>query len=500
MSNWLSNLFRPDVDLATRDFNAPEKVFIERTGPYYEYSEDAPGGLNFKIQNLLNGYYGTQNYIELFYSLPEIFAPIHEIAKRVSDANWELRKEWNDEIDWNDADFNRLFSQPNPLHSFKDLIYNAVCYEIITGKQFFAFNKPKALPDEYRSIITWNNLPAHCTHIEMKKNVDPYTATSMNDYVVRYKVPLNDGERYFTPDQILPILHLDLGKTHDDLNCTKSLIGGADKAIRNLIPVYEARGTIYIKRGAMGFFVSRKKDESGMIALTPGEKKQAEDEVNREYGVTGGRRTIGVTQAPIDFVKTSMSIAEMQPFDETLADATAIYSVLRVPKHLIPSKDQSTYANADADMKSFYQDVIQPWGRRYADLFTSYMKLKDFRRYIKTDFSHIAILQEDRKQKSDVDKTYGEVYLQRWQNGACSLNEWIIANEGTKGSGPIYEKKMFELTPDEVESAKAVINLFKRTLDAAPASQVGPDGKPIVPDGNAANNKTNTTDPQTTTP
>jgi hypothetical protein len=466
------NPFKRKEQTRALEYNVPEKVFIEREGPYYEWSEQPPASLQWGVQNLLSGFYGSQNYIELYYSVPEVFAPVHEIAKRVSDANWQLCKEWNDEVDYKDEDFNRLFTQPNPLDSIKDLIYNAVCYEILTGKQLFHFNQPKTLIQEYKSIISWSNLPTQNVWIDMKKNVDRYTATDMRDFINGYELTENGGKRKFTPEEILPLLNLDL-RNSVDLNCTKSYLCGADKAIRNLIPVYEARGVIYIKRGAMGMWVSSKGDASGKIALTHTEKKNLAADINSMYGVQGGKATIGFTDQPVDFIKTSMSIAEMQPFDETLADATAIYTVLRVPKHLIPSKDQSTYANAAADMKSFYSNVIIPWAKRYAVSLTNYMRLKDSRRYINPDFNHVDELQENRQEKAAYQKLEGDTYLQRWQNGACSLNEWIVANDGNRVAGnPLYEKKTLEMTPEELELLKAALNL---KAIAAPVDNNKPD-------------------------
>lgn len=447
---------KPEIKERALEYAVPEKIFIQPEGPYWEYSEEMPAMLNFN--NLLSGFYGSQNFITLFYSVPEVFAPVHEIAKRVSDGNFQLRKEWNDQIDYSDADYNRLFTQPNPLVSFKDFVYQAVCYEILTGRQLFFFNKPKTLPDEYKSIITWSNLPAHKVHAELKKNMDPYTATSINDFVTQYEMPLNNGKRIFPTEQVLPICHLSLDDGYN-INCCKPLIMGAEKAIRNLIPVYEARGIIYIKRGAMGFLVSKKGDASGNIALTPKEKESLMLSVNDMYGLHRAKSTIGVTDQPVDFVKTSMSISEMQPFEETLADALAIYTCLRVPRHLVPNKNNTNYDNAATDMKSFYSDVIIPWGKRYAEAWTSYMKLKDSRRYIYADYSHVDILQENRKEKADVDKTVGDTYLQRFQNGICTLNDWIVASDGNKVAMPLYDKKIFEMEEEELNLVKAALNL-----------------------------------------
>lgn len=459
----------PDINAAKQTRN-PEKVYIERDGGQYFYSTEQPGGLEFKIQALLNGFYGCQNYITLFYSLPEVFAPVHEIAKRVSDANWQLVKDFNKEVDKTDADFNRLFTQPNPLSSFKDFVYQSVCYEILTGKLLWMFNKPQALEDTYKSIVTWSLIPSDASHIVMKKGVDPYTATTISDFVDGYKVSAPGGTRTFTPNQVLPILQLSLSGNCYDLNNVKSHIDGAKAAIKNLLPVYEARGVIYIKRGQMGLWVSRKSDLSGMIALTPGESKQAHEQVNADFGLTGGRATIGVSSVPMDFIKTSMSIDELKPFEETRADAIAIYSCLRVPRHLMPNEDSTNYDNAATDLESFYSNVIIPWGQRYAQAWTTYMKLKDFRRYINADYSHISAAQGNLKTKAETDKLEGTVWLERWQNGACNLNDWIISFGGEKVNEELYTKKIFEMSDVQITKVMMIISKNKMTAPTQPTS------------------------------
>lgn len=446
---------------------APDKVFIERDGktpfgPSYEYSTTEPA--HFDIDSVLNGVHGRQNFIELFYCLPEIFAPVNEIASRVADATWQLKKSWNDEVDYADKDFNRLFSKPNPLMSFKQFIWQSVCYEILTGANYEYFNKPSTLADDYRNILSWWNMPTQFTVVNKKSNVDIYSATEMNDFILNYKV----GNRLMDTKNVLPIVNHDL-KSGNTVDAYRSPLCGAKLAIKNLLPVYEARGVIYIKRGALGFIVSRKSDDSGLVSLTPKEKKEAQDEFQNTYGLRAEKNQVGVTAAPVDFVKTSMSIQELQPFEETLADAVAIYKVLRVPKHLVPSKDNSTFANADADMKSFYSDVIIPIANRYAESWTCYFNID--RKYIFADFSHIDVLQENKKEKADVDKVNSATWLERWKNGACSLNDWIVSFIGTKGTGPIYEKKLFELTLEELATAKEVIAMHKTAADQQPQQQ-----------------------------
>lgn len=439
-------------NLNKRSIQIPEKVFIEREGGYYEYSEYEPQHLSNYLDSILGGHHSQQNYINLFYCLPEIFAPVNEIASRVADANWQLRKNSNDEVVYNDPYFNKLFESPNPLMNFKQFIWQSVCYELLTGANFQYINRPSTLQPTFDNIISLWNLPTSRLNIELKKNVDIYSSTSMNDLVQSYK----EGQRVFEVKNVLPFVQLDIA-CGNEANKFVSPLQGASIAIKNLIPVYEARNVIYVKRGALGFIVSKKTDASGTMALTPKEKQDAQDAYQATYGLTRGKSQIGVSSAPVEYIDTSMSIQELQPFEETLSNAIAIYSALRVPPHLVPSKDKSTFNNAKADMKSFYSDVIIPMANKYAQSYTRFFNID--RKYVHADFSHIPILQEDRKEKADVDKTLGSVWLERWQNGVCTLNDWIVSNDGVKGTGSIYEKKIFELTEDELSLVKNVLNL-----------------------------------------
>ncbi len=444
---------------ASVQFPIPQKIFIENDGPNREYSEYAPEGMKGRIDDLLNGHYAANNFMELFYNIPEVFAPVHEIASRVADATWQLRKNADDEVIFNNSDFNRLFDRPNPLMAMRQFVYQSVCYEILTGKQLFHFNKVNVFADPSKNIVNWWNLPSQRVWAEPQPNVDPYTCTSISDFIKYWKIPSGDRQKpdkTFAPDTVLPLMNLDLHHPYN-LNANVSFLKGAEKAIKNIIPVYEARGVIYIKRGALGFLVSNKSDESGMISLTKKEKAEAQQDFKSSYGLTAGKETVGVTSVPLEFIRTSMSIQELQPFDETAADAAAIYATLRVPAHLQPSKDKSTFNNADTDLKSFYTDVIIPWAKKLAQLWTPYFNFS--RGYIHPDYSHISVLQINRKEKSAVDKIQGSIWTERWLNSACSLNEWILANEGFPGEGEIYKKKLLDLSPEELEKVKTIMQL-----------------------------------------
>lgn len=435
-----------------------QKVYVTHNEyGHHEWSFDAPAHLLDDDNTLLHGKYSASNMITLFNVMPEIFAPVNEIASRVASINFVLKKFDDDQIVWDNKNFNRLFTQPNPLMDFKQHIWQAVVYEILTGASFQFINKPKLLSSGFDTIQTIINIPSDKIRIEADKTADPYTATEIKDFIKRVWIKRpNDTKRDFDLDRLIMLLHTDMERSND-VSKFKTQISGASAAIKNLIPVYAARNQIYVKRGALGFIVSKKSDMNGTRALTAVEKEEMQKEFSRNYGVTGQKNLFPIATNAVDFVKTSASIQEMQPFDETEQNARAIYAVLRVPKHLCPTKGNSTFNNADADLKSFYTDVIIPKAKHYALLFTNAFAIDGH--YIDVDVSDIEILQSNKKDEADTAKTNGDVFEKQFKHGICTLNDWIVAIGGEASSDLIYDKRLFEMSEDEIAKIKKYINL-----------------------------------------
>lgn len=458
--------------------DAPDKVFVydkhnrgavEGLDGWQDayWSEDGPfaGG----IRGLLSGYYGAQNYMALYECLPELFAPVNEIASRIADTRWQLRRYSDDEIVWDNEDFNRLFTRPNPLQSMQEFVKQAVVYEILTGKQFFYLNRPSGLWNDPSNILSWSNLPSQHVKIEVKERVDPYKISSVEEYIKAYTLKASANVTGFrggnyAVDQVIPIINISMDGL-DKINDCRSHLAGAEMAIKNLIPVYQARGMIYIKRGALGFIVSDKSDMSGKVALPKSAREQIRAEYERTYGIIGGKSPVGIIDQPVNFIRTGMSIQELQPFEETRSAAIAIARCVRLPMHLALKTDQSTYNNADADYVDLYGSTVEPWAQKLGDIWTQAMGWAEDGYYIKASYDHLDILQKKKKEKADQERMEGETWLQRFNNGQCSLNEWIKSWGGVPVDSDLYNKKLFEL--DETQR-----NIIKQALATEQKSKV----------------------------
>lgn len=447
-----------------RSIDAPFKYDVDSLGNH-TYELTSP---DFARQyKAMSGEYSDANLVEMFNCVPEIFAPINEIASRVAAATWQLCKEWNDEVDHGNSQFNRLFSKPNPLvPDFRTFVWLDCVYELLLGKSFHFFGGVGVLGARLASVTKWFILPAHYVSVKYRSPLRLYSATELADIVEEFRIADYNDTKSYAPTEILPIVtpKLEVGTGPLD---GSSLVAKSRLALVNLLAVYEARGIIYLKQGALGILVSRKTDDGGVVALSPAEKGAVLQDLHETYGVTGRRSPIAVTNQPVDFVKTASSIKDLEPFTETMTDAAAIYSCLRVPRHLMPGFKPSTYANQQGDMRSFYDGVIIPMAERRALAWTEFLNLRELdRRYIRPNFDHIAELQEDKKARAERENKDGLTWKTRFDNGVCSLNDWINSFNGTPGTSSMYGKKKYELLPEELALINPIVAQLSENSNA----------------------------------
>lgn len=399
-------------------------VQVEQNGKrvFYKLTDHDLG----EYQSCLRGGYSAANMIAIFESIPEVFAPIDAIATRVMNGRFSLRRTKTDEIVLDNDRWNKFIQRPNWRQSFKRFGYNAIVYKYTTGNRYFYKSIPEGLPRKFANVTSAWMLPPQYTDPIVKGNrTKIYKATEAGDVVQWYQCTW-DGYDKFLPDVVRHDATFDFG---NDISNNLKGIGVqrvCEMPMSNLIAVYQARNAIYVKRGALGAIVNKKEDESGSVTLTPDEKKNLRDEFQGTFGVTGGRDLFGITDVPVDFIRFGMSIEELQPFEETYADAAAIYGALGVPRSFIPTKDGPTYTNGPADERKLYQDVCIPDGEELAILLTDFLDLEAEGLYITVSYDHIAALQDDKDKQATTDKTNMENAKLLYDNNFITKNEFRV--------------------------------------------------------------------------
>ena len=404
------------------------------------------------------------NFVTLFNTVPEVFWPVNYIASRAAGAKYLLKKFEDDSVVWDNEMVNNLLVKPNAFESWYHTLWKHFAYKLVTGNSFIkaAMSDVFAGADVlYKWCDRYVTLEEPCVSIEYKEPMgDIYGVSDVEDVVKCY---YHDYGNYHWHKPIDPrcVFHdVDdtFGYYNGDPLMAKSRLTSVLKAISNLIAVYEARNVIYVKRGGLGWLVGEMSDEMGSRALTSAEKRQILDEADKMYGFGEDKYPYGISDVKLSFVRTNLSIQELQPFDETLADAIIIAGIYGIPPVLIPRKDQSTYSNQASAEKAVYSSVVMPLVQRFCQEFTNFLGLDKDGLYLDADFSDVDCLQAGKKEEQEVHRLITDRCRIEFESGLIALNDWRAQQGYERVDDPLYDKFVTEMTPEEIERVKLFTN------------------------------------------
>lgn len=409
------------------------------------------------------GQYTDSNLSVLYHEVAEIFCPVHLIATAVANGNYQLKKKSDDSVVNDNSYMNFFLSTPNPLQNWQELVYQKTAYELVCGKSYLYANNPDTLKLNYRNISTLINLAADNVQIQTEPMIKILSATTIEDLILSFIVPDGtSGLVHIAPAKVMYTKHASLYAY--DLNIRgRSPLLSAQKAITNLIKVYEARNVIYSHRGALVILSSAQTDKGGNIPMTPEEKMDVQKDF-KKYGISKDKTPFLITDQALNVTPIGMSIKELEPFTETKADAEAIFAVYNVPRELMPSDEGATFENQNHAEKRLYESVAIPYAKSMVQSLTNFLKLNEAGLYLDVDFSHIKVLQENLKEKSGVDWRNNETYRVQFSYGLVTLNDWRIAFNMKPVTGkPIYDKLLFEMTPEQLTEVENIIKISGAT-------------------------------------
>jgi len=338
-------------------------------GFYEKWRGFIDGGKSVKAITHFNSLFGWSNNVTKFnqanayalaLELSEVFNPIDAIATRASSVRYEIRNLSGNPI-IPSARQHQLLQRPNPLSRFSDLVYSMVFSELSDGNRYLYryCTSEKPLPDMITSI--WCIAPNLVSVKYKKASPSFFEMTDISDLVEHYAISANGAK--LSPDAVVHDTSTFLKSNGRMMGVEgRSPLCAVEKNINALLAVYEARYKVYVNNGAAGILSraseSRNGDIESMIA-SPAEQVDIIKELREDVGLTKGKNIWGTSSVPLKFIKTLASISELQPFDETEADATAIAGIFGVEKELIPNRKFPTYANKKAAEVTLWQNVIK---------------------------------------------------------------------------------------------------------------------------------------------
>lgn len=469
MAKFSLNIFRKkSADLpANVDADAPIQQVPKE---YWHVLTDVARALNLSPKIVTSG------HLWLFMHVAEVFFPIDFIASRIANAHYELKRVNDDSLVWctgrsyKAQKIAKILSRPNPLQTFSQFVYMHFVNKLASGDGIMRSAMSELISKDtpkWKMCDNFWSIPTPLVSIETKgTNIPLYGICDLDELIKGYTIGGNQrlipAWQIFHDRDTYPNFNVD---SDTPFLMSASRLDALKDCVSTLRAAYDARNIIFNRCGALGILTNKAKDVTGHIAMTQTEKDELLQQFNGKYGVTGNKSPIALTDADLAYLRTGMSIAELQPFEESLMDAITIAGQYGIPADLVPRKDNSTYDNKAAAEKGVYTGVIIPMAKQFCQDFTEFLGIENAGYYIDCNFDDVDCLQVGRKEKETVKTMVNDRCRQQFLDGLITINDWRGQIHEAALEGDVYNKVKFEMTDDELSFIGRVINSNSNNLN-----------------------------------
>lgn len=410
----------------------------------------------------------SMSKLELFCNIPEVFFPINFIARRIAGAHYEIKKKdgtivWCSGRSEKSQIANNILNKPNCLQTFEEFVYCHFVYRLAEGNSFIrgAMSSEIEVTDLWKWISNLWPIPgSKVTSVLKTTQVPLYGICDIGDIIERYDIESNNNTPIRVPRNQMwhdrdSIPHYDV---FDKFGFSCSRLDSVMPAIETIQAVYKARNIVFKKAGAIGIISNTAKDDAGHVAMDPKEKREIQDHYYKTHGLEENKSPVLITDADLKFLRTCLSIQDLQPFDETLLDAITIAGAYEIPDVLVPRKDHSTFSNQATAEKGVYSNVIIPMARKFCEALTNFLGLQNAGYSISCRFDHVDCLQTGLKEAEEVKKLVNERCYDQFCKGLISLNKWRAQIDEEALEDDVFDKTKFEMTTEELQYINSIIN------------------------------------------
>jgi hypothetical protein len=325
----------------------------------------------------------TNKPYDLYIRIPELRTIINKRALMMSGAVPKLY-----DLDGNFVDAHwiiDLIKKPNPTQSWSDVIYSLAVNDGLFNNSF-AYCPKRSF--DVRNLL----VPLPSNKIKIRgtgKLLDQIeTEGLIKDFEFWY-----DTKSYQTI-QVDEMVYLN---TPDGINLINPVnrIDTLKYPLSNIMSQYNKRNVLLENIGAIGILSSKKSDLGGSLPMDAEEK----EEIQRDW-LKRQKDKLVITEADVDWTPMSYPTKDLMLFEELTEDKMAIIDAYGLSYYLFSQAKGSTFTNVKEGMKMSYQDTIIPETEQMYSTLSHQLGLTDEGLYSKPDFSHIAVLQDDKNSEA----------------------------------------------------------------------------------------------------
>lgn len=338
----------------------------------------------------------------------------------------------------------RLIDRPNILQNGKqfwsNVKWNVMAFEFCPVL--------RVMPDGFereKNIESLWVLPPQFTEIKFKQGI-PFYEDNFYDLIesvtlkrgnITWKVPKEDVYIFVGTGPIS-------GK---EGYLPTSRITGLKHVITNLVKGYKTEGRIISK--PLGAF-TRKDGSLNSVPIKDEDRQAVNSQFSENYGTEFDHQSdILMLNASMDWVNLMYPIGQLQIFEGRTANTAALCAGMGYPFHLFGDSKGPTFSNMDAADKTLYQNYIIPESEHLDQQIAECLFAEINGVRYETSFGHIAALQENQKERSEVLRNNGQSSIIAFKNNAINFTEYSSRNGNPNPFSKWKDKYWAEFTDEE---------------------------------------------------
>lgn len=325
----------------------------------------------------------TNDAWRLYVEIPELRAVIDKRASMMASNEPKLFDKNGNMVEshW----LLNLINKPNAMQSWQDVVYSLSVQDALYSN-VFAYT-PKRI-NNIRNLMV--PLPANKVKIHTSgKKLKQMDANDLVDKFTFYYD--NDDQETIMWDDMIYLT------TDDGMNIIKptSRIESLKYPLSNIKAQYHKRNVLLENIGAIGILSAQQSDMGGAIPMTPEEKKQIQQDWYRR-----SKDELIITEAKVNWQPMSYPTKDLMLFEELTSDKIALFDAYGLNANIFSSVEGTTFSNVRDSIRMVYQDTIIPETQAMYESIMRQFGLHDEGYYLKADFSHLPIMQDDEEKNA----------------------------------------------------------------------------------------------------
>lgn len=360
-------------------------------------SKDAYTQTNFQRINqfysLQKGEYkidtSTSGLHDLVTTTSHLSAVIYRKADMLANGRWREYKLVNGKKELVEkSEAVNILENPNPVQDGNEFIRQLSVTKDTYGTSIINLNRtnlpiPKSmyvLPMQY---VTINKTGKLYKQIDIKEIIE----SIFIEYSTREYFELDNLAIFKYPNPNDPVIGL-------------SPIEQLKMPIANIRGALGFRNRIITNDAMLGVLSSDFMDGMG-VGLDTKEQERLQEGLREAYGMQSRKANITMSQNPVKWTPMSYPTKDLLLFEEVDQDFKIIIDHYGLNDNLFSREKASTYSNLVEGIKMAYQGCIIPFGEDIALTMTKAFKMDAKTNWLELDFSHLEVLKDDEKVKSE---------------------------------------------------------------------------------------------------